>query len=508
MLVYQGGILVESDFIKPQAVYKKLNPASAMEQTIYLYGISGSGKTEVIKHYLNRKRYLYLTCQNGVLQKKNGASISTITSDIVVIDDLQFLKEQEERSQVISLINQKDLWVILLSRSPLPGWLNSIYLEQGIFVVSESELSWQIHDIISYFSNKGLTLTVDQAQEIHNSTEGHALGIRLLCQLTLEKGSYSSEILTLGQKTFFDYIEKQFLPQWNDDFIDFLMRISFVEKFTIQLAEMITGRNDVYYQLAEAFELGNFLTKTSEGNYQLRKILRMVLQYRAKRLYGREWCHEIYYNTGLYYEIQNDITTALSFYEKSNNRNRIRELLVRNGRRHPGSGHYYELRKYYFALTEEEVLNNPVLITGICMLYSLLLQPDQSEYWYDKLLAFEKDSSLSGSSKEIESLLAYLDISFPQRGVKSLISIFQSLPGTLLNRGVMLPEISITSNQPSIMNGAKDLCEWSKRDKEIAVSLGEVVPLALGNTCKGLGNIAVAESQYEKVAISMKFFPC
>ena len=71
--------------------------------------------------------------------------------------------------------------------------------------------------------------------------------------------------------------------------------------------------------------------------------------------------------------------------------------------------------------------------------------------------------------------------------------------GTLLrDRKVVLPEFSLTSNLPSQMSGGKDFCEWSKKDKELAASIGKLVEKILGKYGKGLVSLALAESYLEK----------
>ena len=48
------------------------------------------------------------------------------------------------------------------------------------------------------------------------------------------------------------------------------------------------------------------------------------------------------------------------------------------------------------------------------------------------------------------------------------------------------------------MNGGKDFCHWSKYDRELAVSAGKLVAGILGRYGKGLVNVALGESLYEK----------
>ena len=44
----------------------------------------------------------------------------------------------------------------------------------------------------------------------------------------------------------------------------------------------------------------------------------------------------------------------------------------------------------------------------------------------------------------------------------------------------------------------KDFCEWSRKDRELAGSIGKIVTLVLGKYGKGLVNLALAESFFEK----------
>lgn len=48
------------------------------------------------------------------------------------------------------------------------------------------------------------------------------------------------------------------------------------------------------------------------------------------------------------------------------------------------------------------------------------------------------------------------------------------------------------------MNGGKDFCEWSKKDRELAAGIGRIVELVLGKYGKGLVSLALAESFFEK----------
>lgn len=67
-----------------------------------------------------------------------------------------------------------------------------------------------------------------------------------------------------------------------------------------------------------------------------------------------------------------------------------------------------------------------------------------------------------------------------------------------VNNNVQMPEFSVTSNLPSTMNGGKDFCEWSKRDRELATTLKKPIEIMFGKYGAGLVNTALGESLFEK----------
>ena len=487
----------QSHYIRVKASYKKLRTAQTIEQTVYIYGATGYGKTEMVKHFIGKQKCIYYTCKSGHLMQEKTQGIHVDQSkSFLIIDDLQFLKEAEEYKQVLALLTSAEYLVILISRCPIPAWLKGTYLKEAFVVIEEKDLLWTAEDVARYFAYNDIPLSEEQIEEIHNVTQGNPLAVRLATQLSRQSG-YDSALLEKGWTDMEGYLEYSVIEEWDSTMVNFLMQISFLDQFTIPLAEMVTGSHEVLRLLEEARETGNFIESITDGTYRLRTILRSTLMKRAGRMWGSELCREIYYNAGRFYELQDEVVEALAMYEKCQNNNRIRELLIRNARKNPGNGHYFELRRYYLSLTEEEIEKDALLISGMSMLYSLLLELDKSEYWYGKLKTFEKKQT-GGIKREAKSRIAYLDIALPHRGTTGILELMKSVPTLLFEKGIALPEFSVTSNMPSVMNGGKDFSKWSKRDRELAAGMGKIVSLVLGRYGKGLVNIALAESLYEK----------
>ena len=184
-------------------------------------------------------------------------------------------------------------------------------------------------------------------------------------------------------------------------------------------------------------------------------------------------------------------------YQEVKDTERIASILIDNARTAPNSGYYYELKKYYLALPEEKIRTSPELMCGMSMLQSLLLNIAESERWYGELEKYVKEHT--GSERRIaKGRLLYLEIGLPHRGSENMIEILKKAYLLVLNKQVNLHEFSVTSNQASQMNGGKDFCEWSKHDRELAKSMGKIVEFVLGKYGKGLVNLALAESFFEK----------
>ncbi len=491
---------MDKTYIPPATAIKKLKTARSFSYMVYIYGATGYGKTELVKQYLQNRRYVYISCADGaldlgVLPPQTQKTNAKTTRSPVVIDDLQFL-EKDRRQEIRKLIERDDIWLILISRSQVPPWLFSDYIHSGFMVIGEKDLHMSESEAAGLFEKFGVQLTHEQLQQIVKESEGNVRIIEMDAKLFL-KGVHSvAEINEIVSDMFSKYLENELFTQWPPEMVDFLMEISVTDTFTVPLAEMVTGTSYVQRYLEMALAIGNFMTE-KKGVYSLRPILLRALRHHAEIVCGKEYVREHAYNAGLYYEMQDQISQALEMYEKYGWTNRIKELLIRNARRNPGNGHYYELRRYYFQLSEEEIEGNAVLMSAVSMLYSLMLQPEKSEYWYEKLKVYES-TACGKDRQEAKSRLGYLDIGLPHRGSRGMLHIMKRMPSILLDRGIKLPEFSVTSNMPSTMNGGKDFCHWSKYDRELAVSVGKLVQRILRRYGIGLVNAALGESLYEK----------
>lgn len=489
---------MDGNYFMQVAAMQKLAAAEALSQAVYLFGATGFGKTELVRRYMAGRSYLRIAC--GELPW--GADTLPIPAEragekqVIVLDDLHLLRDKQRRQAILPLIKRTDIWLILVSRSGVPAWLMPSYVSGGFIVISEDDLRLSEAEIAGFLDARNIPYTPAELRHLRRTTEGSAYLMKHTA-LAMQQGKRPGPALYKEiWNAFSDYLENNVLLGWESDLLDFLMQVCVVEEFSLGLAEMISGNGCALELLERAKEAGNFLTEEN-GIYRLRPVLLQALRNRAEKVWGRERLRECAYNAGLYYEMHDEIVPALEMFEKSGRRNRIRELLIRNARHNPGNGHYYELRQYYLGLEEAEIENSAVLLAGMSMLCSMLMDEEKSEYWYGKLKDYA-EKARGGEKWEALSRLAYLDIGLPHRGSMDMVQLMRKVPAMLFDKGISLPEFSVTSNMPSTMNGGKDFCHWSPYDRQLAATIGPLVERILGSYGKGLVKVALGESIYEK----------
>ena len=493
-------------YISPGKARRKLKEAQMNAQTVYLYGATGYGKTVFIKNYLKNMRYAYfnagsvLVNELAILNNDEHEGVheeKKTDTTIVVVDDIQLAEPEDVRNAILDLNRRKDIWLILVGRCHCPSWLLPATLKHYPFqVISQEELKFDRSMLERYFEQSGIVANEDTMERVEQGARGHGMTIKIFAELLQEGEPFNEDIIKRTQKILWDYLEYNVYDQWEPELLEFLMQMSVVDSFTVQMAEHITGKTNVPYLIQKSWETGNFLYE-EKGVYHYELAMLQSMRQRFQKRYKKQQKNELYYNAGLFYEQKGMVMDALHMYEACGNRNRISCLLIDNARKNPGSGYLYELRHYYLTLPEETIVESIELIAGMCMLQSILMNPEESERWYDILAAQEKKKNGS-ERKTVKNWLAYLDIALPHRGSGGLIDILKNAFILLTNRQITLPEFSVTSNLPSQMNGGKDFCEWSKKDRELARTIGKPVSILLGKYGKGFANIALAESLYEK----------
>lgn len=476
-------------YVRPKNAEKQFKLAKELGRTAYLYGITGSGKTAFVKDMLRPNSCRWVSAaETGAEELKPPEAGKP---RILVVDDLQEVQSrirQEDYAKVLHTLSvRQDVWLILISRCRIPQWLMPLHVETPFLVIDEEDFQLDRPGQDTFFERWDLSLSPETADRIWKLAAGNPLFLRFAA---LAGGDIRQAVSDLWSYLF------QLYDQWDPELQEFVMEMSVVERFDARMAQMVTGRSDVQRILKKVMETGNFL-KEKDGTYEFNFILKNFTRACLDRKFDRDQVSRIYYNAGHMYEMYGDLPNALRMHEAGGDEKSIFRLLVANARQNPACGHYFELRRYYLMLPEETISTSPVLMAGMSMLQSMLLNSEESERWYRKLEEFAQNSGGS-ARREARNRLLYLDISLPHRGMAGMADLLKHAETLLRDGKAMLPELSVTSNLPSLMNGGKDFCEWSRRDRELATGIGKIAEFVLGKYGKGLVATALAESCFEK----------
>lgn len=474
---------------------RKLRDAAVRNNSIYLYGATGYGKTSIAASVFDPACALWIDCDDAadnIQRQLTACSPSRYT----VLDDLHCVEDTALQRKIVQLIGRGGCPMVLIGRAPLPAWLSGLELQSGLTVIPEDDLWVTDGELTELCASLGLRLPPQRIRELLDINEGNIMALGLFLR-RIQQGTADGKPLEADmRKDFKAYLDEEVVSHWSRDIQDFLTQVCVVDSFTLPMAEYITGNDGCALLLSRAEKVGNILSCTN-GVWRMRQVLLETMRERALRTLGRKGYNRLLSRAGEFLEQDGHTVRALAIYRQCSQEDRIHNILVQEARKHPGVGNYWALRQYYQALPPAEIEKEPTLMAAESVLYSVLMNTEKSEYWYSRLKQYA--GSAKGTARnEAVGEIAYLDVVLPHRGSGNMVRILKSIPELMRSSGDVLRPVSLTNNQPSLMNGGKDFCEWSKTDIFLANTLGPIVEKILGKTGVGLVQTALGESAYEK----------
>lgn len=494
---------MKKEFIIPILAENLLKEAEKKHQFVYICGMCGYGKTTLVREYLGNSTYSYFDMYDdpSAILKFNAKKKTT-----VVIDNLSFLNDNTTQKKILEILLNPLCWCILISRANRPEWLvtPSSSLGDGV-TICDKDLAFSSDETKCLLTNNGVTnISNDTLEKIHERSLGHPLYITYIAnslKQSLDNDNcntfrFNNTIMEEARQMFSNYLDHALLDRWSDELISFSIMMSVVPTFSIPLAVEITNINSIERLIDEANRVGSFLSYRDDA-YSIVNPLRRYLNSKMYSLYSKEKITDIYNTAGHYFKRHNRILDAYEMFKKANNKSGQLDILIDNARRNPSDGFLTELKAEYLALDEATITQSPELISAVCMLYSLMLDVDNSEYWYEMLKEYSKTQS-GRQQKIAKRYLTYLDIACIHKPCKNVLPILKNLALGVLDKRITVPEWALTCNGPTLMNGGRDFCEWSKKDTEIYASMEGPFRKIFGKSSAGMPDLSLAESFLEK----------
>lgn len=420
--------------------------------------------------------------------------------DAVLVDDLHYLQEPERREALCSLIRKRtDLRFVLLGRGQVPGWLMPFQFAGILLSIEAPAFLFEIETAQRMVLSRGITVSPGEMSAIQRDLKGYPIAMDILCRKLKDGSEYSADILSAVKRELFFYFDEAVYHRFEAPLQRLLISLAPFESFHLELAKMVSGD-------ARAGELLGIIQKDTTmllfdglDTYRFWPIFREFLMWELHQTLTDADQRSLYSRAALYFELHDELDKALEFYSLAGEQSKVSALLVKNAEQHPGAGYYQELQNYYFALPDDEIIKSASLMCGMSMLTAMCMDFDASERWYSELQGYAARLKKTDSEyKDVQGKLAYLDIGLPQRVSKGLIEVIGSVFRVMTDKQLKMPSFSVTSTLPSIMNGGKDFCEWSKKDDLLYATLRKPLETVLGRDGVGLADCGICESKFEK----------
>lgn len=392
-------------------------------------------------------------------------------------------------------------YAILSGRAQLPQGLYNLCATGMITVLDKEYLFFSDEEIIQFFLEYGIELTSADVRMILESLWGWPFGLHILARQML-KGKKTSLLSSIRQtrSEIKRILVSDVILTFPEQERQLLYNLSPFERFSENMARIVTGRNDAPRMMEEIARKSYMLLRDGEEGYTFIPIVRQALFSEMQNQYTPDYVNEQYKRVALYYELQNQVPKALDYYRKLGDRDKIRDLLIRDAFNRPADGDYVYLREGYAALDVDTILSYPELIKGKCEIESLRGRAEESERWYQTLEQFIRQTpALDARRKTAEEAKAYLDLCLSQRGSKNTLKrlLAAAMAPTLLQSSAWRKGFSVSGNSVSLMNGGLDFCRWVRHGWRIYHLFKKPIELALGRGGSGVAELAIAERELE-----------
>lgn len=480
----------------PAALKERMSESLDRYHVFFFSAPCGCGKTTVAGYYLRGKKTYTITDGDTDFLKR----IVEGRYEAVLADDLQDMRSEETQAMLCSLLDTNSkLLILLLSRGKLPGWLIPYHLSGMLQLIEIQDLLFDAAAVSGLLTSCGVKTDQKQLAAIQRDIKGYPLSVALLGKMLAQAGAYGPDVLELCRHVTFTYLNEAVLKRYCAEERQLLLSLSLFEPFDAGLCDCLSNGTHAGAFLAGIRSDSNMLSQDTGSQFRFWPIFRLFLTAQLQTVMSVSEQKALYTKAADYYAQRGEPARALEYYSKAGCYDMVSQLLVDNARLHPGVGHFRELQDYYFSLPDAEILRSPELMRAMSMLCAMCLDYEASERWYSELEACTERLRKAGEDyKSAEGMKAYLDIGLPQRGSDGLVRVIASVFRVMSEKNIHVPSFSVTSLLPSIMNGGKDFCEWSKRDDFLYATMRIPVEAVLGSDGVGLADCAICESKFEK----------
>lgn len=390
---------------------------------------------------------------------------------------------------------------VLAGRAQLPAALHGLCSIGVIATLGKEFMMFDGEEVEQLFLEYGIELLPPDVQMILDNLWGWPFGLHMLAQqMQGRRGASLRAMIDATRADIKRILVSDVVLAIPERERQLLYNLSPFDRFTEEMARMVTGRNDAPRIMEDIARKSYMLLREGEGTYAFIPIVRQALFAEMRSLYTQDYIDGQYKRAALFFELQNDVPRAISYYKRLGDVEKIRELLIRDTFNRPADGDYVDLREGYALLGDETILAYPELMKGKCEIECLQGHAEQSDWWYAALDRFIRNTPARDARRQSAlEAKAYLDLCLSQRGsrhtLKRLLAAAKS--PELLKSAAWQSGFNVSGNGVSLLNGGLDFSRWVPHGWRIYRLFKLPVEMGLGRGGCGVADIAIAERELE-----------
>lgn len=426
---------------------------------------------------------------------------------IIVIDNFELIDNLEIRKKLASILKKSNtnIYIYILSRSELTKEYKDMYFENKLKLIETNEFKIIRNDIKEFFKLNEIEYNNELINNIEKLINNHPIALNIVSRY-LEKGyEYSEELKIKVFQDFFDYLDTKLFKLSNLYYIEFLCEIFLIENISAEKAIYVTGNLESKKILDEICSKGTFLSKEGEF-YKFKDNIEEYLEYKQSTLLNKEKQKNILIKIANIYEKEEESNCidknikAANIYEKLGMFEKACILLEKELTKHIGSiNNNKEIKKLVKKLPEEIIAKYPLICSNLAVIYLLERNEDKYNKWLNVL---KKSRNNKENTKEknilIDEAICFCIISSPNISSINLIKELKNINKSLGDKRGINQALTITGNQPSILNGSKDYSSWANKYEILYKLLKPILEKIFNISFDGIAKIAIGEVLYQR----------
>ena len=248
---------------------------------------------------------------------------------IIIIDDFHVAEgfELEELLVKISGTRLVDLHILILSRT-LPKLCSLDMKVKGLlFEITKDHLRFDFQELLGYYKYYNIKIGEAAARKISKFTEGWASAVYLSSLYFCQHPD------SIGNIALFDIdrlIENTVYKGYDEDVRTFLLKLSILDRFDMEICSYITGNKNTYELLARVINENSFI-KISEDkqSFEMHGLFRDFLRNKLANQ-GALDKKALHIKAGEYYDYKNEILMALLHLDHAMEYEKMVDLIIKN----------------------------------------------------------------------------------------------------------------------------------------------------------------------------------